>query len=145
MLLAKQEVPDIPVMPNVKTRVLRAKLIFEEAMETINDGLAVDVIIDVDGERVSLANAMTKYLSFEAFDTPDLVKIADGCADLSVVTTGTLLASGIRDEKLLELVDQNNLDKGGPGHYIRDDGKLVKPPNHKPPDIGGLLDSLGRK
>ena len=76
----------------------------------------------------------------DAYRDPNLVEIADGCADLSVVTIGTLSACGIADEMLLGVVDANNLAKFGPGHSIREDGKLIKPKNHKPPDIAQLLE-----
>jgi predicted HAD superfamily Cof-like phosphohydrolase len=43
-----------------------------------------------------------------------------------------------------QAVDQNNLAKFGPGGHRREDGKWVKPPDHKPPDIAGLLDKLAK-
>jgi predicted HAD superfamily Cof-like phosphohydrolase len=64
-----------------------------------------------------------------------LVAIADGCADIKVVTTGTLSAFGIADDLIQQLVDYNNLEKFGPGHGYREDGKLVKPPEHRPPQL----------
>ena len=77
---------------------------------------------------------------FDSSGEPDLVEIADGCADISVVTIGTLIACGIKDKKLIEVVDQNNLDKFGPGHSYRADGKLIKPPGHTKPDIQQIID-----
>ncbi|RME74113.1 MAG: hypothetical protein D6785_16225, partial [Planctomycetota bacterium] len=74
---------------------------------------------------------------------PSLVEIADGCADIMVVTTGTLSACGISDIPLQEEVDQNNLSKFGPGGYEREDGKWVKPPDHKPPKILKILEDQG--
>jgi predicted HAD superfamily Cof-like phosphohydrolase len=73
---------------------------------------------------------------------PDLVEIADGCADISVVTIGTLVACGIPDKGLLELVDDNNLNKFKYG-LIRDQfGKIVKPTDHQPPNIAAYLNSV---
>jgi predicted HAD superfamily Cof-like phosphohydrolase len=69
-------------------------------------------------------------------------EVIDGCCDLKVVTTGTLSAFGLPDELFQEEVDTNNLAKFGPGGRRREDGKWVKPPNHKPPDIAGLLKRL---
>ena len=134
MRLAKQRVPQLPEMPSEKTRELRAKLIMEEALETI-DALGVDV---------TCGNTYVSKDNVHLFAThpPNLVEIADGCADISVVTIGTLSACGIPDQGLLEMVDKNNLEKRGNGSYIRPDGKLVKPPNHKPPDIRGWLESF---
>ena len=73
-----------------------------------------------------------------------MVETIDGCCDLAVVTTGTLSACGVPDLPFQQAVDQNNLEKFGPGNTIRDDGKLIKPPGHKPPDIAGILSRLAR-
>ena len=72
-----------------------------------------------------------------------MVKIVDGCADVSVVNIGCLLACGIADVPILEEVDQNNLSKFGAGYYRDEYGKLRKPPGHKPPDFKKVLISQG--
>jgi len=105
-------------------------------METI-DALGVVLTVSFD----SLTGNGRSEPRFDISHEPDLIEIADGCADISVVTIGTLSACGIDAEPLLELVDRNNLAKFGPGHSRREDGKLIKPPGHKPPDIAGLLES----
>jgi predicted HAD superfamily Cof-like phosphohydrolase len=132
MLRAKQNCPVVPTLPDEKTRILRAKLIFEEAMELIKDGLGIDVSIETDKE----GNA--EY-AFKIVGPGDLVQIADGFADLSVVNTGTALACGMEDVRLLEIVDRNNLAKFRPGHSFREDGKLIKPPDHQKPDFKSEL------
>jgi predicted HAD superfamily Cof-like phosphohydrolase len=136
MFKAGQEVPNKPTVPNAQTRILRAKLILEEALETIRD-LGVNVVLPATN------NGFLNYsdLQFGDNGVPNLEGIADGCADISVVTMGTLSACGIHDNELLEEVDNNNLAKFGPGGYRRDDGKWVKPPNHKPPRIKEILES----
>ena len=83
---------------------------------------------------------MWQYLDINFIDLDDqgdadLCAIVDGCCDLSVVTIGTLSACGVPDELFLKLVDENNLAKFGDGHSIREDGKLIKPSDHKPPAI----------
>lgn len=134
MRLARQELPDHPVLPSEDIRRLRARLILEEAFETVKAlGFSVKIGHDVNEEC---------HFTYVADQTPDLVQIADGCADISVVTIGTLSACGIPDLPLLALVDDNNLVKFGPGHSFREDGKLIKPPDHKPPDIAGFLKSF---
>ncbi len=133
MMLAKQDVPSRPpFIPDEKVRLLRARLIHEESTETIH-GLGCYVVPG------------TGEVAISPVHEPDLVEIADGCADISVVTTGTLIACGIPDAALLELVDRNNLAKFGPGHLIRPDGKLIKPAGHTPPDVAGFLKELGWK
>lgn len=69
----------------------------------------------------------------------DIVETIDGCADLIVVTTGTLSSMGVHDETILHEVDLNNLSKILHG-TVREDGKLIKPKNHPKPDIEGALE-----
>jgi predicted HAD superfamily Cof-like phosphohydrolase len=136
-----QTVPVVPTKPSPQARILRAKLIIEEALETI-EGLGVDLFLvsydqplRQDG-AVSLTRAK---LDFEANERFDLIEAVDGCCDLRVVTTGTLSAMGIPDAAVQCEVDNNNLQKFGPGHKIREDGKLIKPMGHKPPRIHHIL------
>lgn len=142
MRKAKQGLPEFPTEPDSSTRILRAKLILEESLETIWKGLGVKVYRQLDEhesieiKEEGLQFAVSSDLGF------DLIETIDGCMDISVVTTGTLSACGVPDQPFLELVDKNNLAKFGPGHSYREDGKLIKPPGHKPPDIQGLLESL---
>jgi predicted HAD superfamily Cof-like phosphohydrolase len=68
-----------------------------------------------------------------------MVEIVDGCADVIVVTTGTLSACGVADSAVQNEVDQANLRKFGPGSYKREDGKWMKPPDFRPPDIEAVL------
>lgn len=132
MLRAKQECPLFPTMPASDVRRLRATLILEEALEAIH-GLGVSVMMP-GGSDVEM-----KSLSFVCSHEPNLVDIVDGCADLSVVTVGTLIACGVKDAPVLECVDENNLAKFRPGYSIRGDGKLIKPPGHQPPAIQRVL------
>lgn len=139
MLLAKQEVPSKPTLPSVEVRRLRAKLILEEAIETIH-GLGFELQFDLYNSR----NPVDGYgeLQLVEFSEGDLEEIVDGCCDISVVTYGTLSACGVPDLPFIEEVDNNNLAKFGPGHTIRVDGKLIKPPDHEPPKIKEILETL---
>lgn len=129
MELAHQEVYDVPTIPSEKTLELRCRLIMEEALETI-----YALGFQVEGDVYDLR--------FESMSvqSPNLVGIADGCADIKVVTTGTLISCGIDDEPLQEIIDESNLAKFEEGHKIREDGKLIKPPSWQPPDIQFVLD-----
>ena len=136
MRLAAQTVPFKPVVPPRETRYLRAKIIFEEALETIA-GLGFDVVIP-RGSRTVMKDCYE--LSSDGHTPPDLIEIVDGCADLRVVTTGTLSACGVPDKLVQFEVDQNNLAKFGPGGYRREsDGKWMKPPGHKPPRVKEII------
>lgn len=164
MRKAEQDLPVKPIIPSLEIRRLRAKLILEEALETI-EALGFKVL---DLEYLDIND-----IEFHELQEPDLEKIADGCADLSVVTIGTLSACGIKDKSLLEEVDGANLRKfeipicpvhGKPmkysdinkwywcelgcdstayGPYKREDGKWVKGPNWTPPNIKRVLKEQG--
>ncbi len=140
MRRAGQALPYLPGVPDPQVRYLRAKLILEECFETI-EGLGFDIGYQ-HRERVGMAFSPVSQLEHLVMidnDKPDIIAVADGCADIKVVTTGTLSAFGICDRKLQLLVDESNLAKFGPGSYRREDGKWIKPPDWVAPDIAGLL------
>ena len=134
MRKAKQEIPNSPTLPEFVILRLRAKLIAEEAIELIN---ALGFTLFCKGVKVEFQN-----LKLHHEFGPDILGIMDGCGDLSVVTIGTLASCGIPDIPVLELIDENNLAKFGPGHSIDPNGKLIKPPDHQPPDLDKLLSDL---
>lgn len=133
MLLAGQEVPQTPELPDLKTRKLRAKLILEECLETI-DALGIGIEVN---ETCHLSNAS----DIEFFDEQhfDFDGVVDGCADISVVTIGTLSALGIKDQPILEAVDASNLDKFRGDAHRREDGKWIKPSDWESPRFGELI------
>lgn len=167
MRLAGQDLPDHVTVPSREVRELRARLILEEAIETIDAlGFCAEVVIRNDGSQLMKGPIVV------AHDRGyNLTQVADGCADISVVTVGTLLAFGIADKPLLEEVDRSNLakfelpkcaacntlmshamdsnycctnedcesEKMVRGPYRRDDGKWIKGPNWTPPDIDGAI------
>lgn len=123
--MAGQDVPTKPTVPPADVLKLRAKLIFEESMETIQ-ALACDVVLNASGELevVQVTDSVHRILD-----------VLDGCADLSVVTIGTLSSFGMPDKPILREVDDANLRKFGEGSYRREDGKWIKPKNWKAPDL----------
>lgn len=131
MRMAGQAVPTTPCIPSEEVRLLRAKLIMEETLETVR-GLGFETQLAIDD-----------LFFIELESGPNLIEIADGCADILVVTIGTLSACGISDRPLLEEVDESNLRKFGPGSRLRDDGKWLKPDDWQPPDIQKVLEEQG--
>ena len=129
-----QDTPDQLTTPSDKIRILRAKLILEEALETVH---AMGVEVRADGELGKPVQEET--LHYSASGEVDVVEVVDGCADISVVTIGTLIAFGVDDEPVLEEVDASNLRKFEPGSYRREDGKWIKPPGWTPPDISAAI------
>lgn len=134
---AGQEVPNKVIEPSTEVRELRAKLILEEALETIK-ALGFDVEIDSD----SPAHVNIKKCCFQPWHNFNLVEVIDGCCDIKVVTTGTLIACGVPDEYAQILVDKSNLQKFGPGGRRREDGKWLKPDDWKAPDWDKFLMEL---
>lgn len=140
---AGQELPPKPVVPSESVRLLRAKLIFEEALETIQ-ALGIDLELRYYGAGAAgEIPIVMKQVLFKpnARREISLVDIADGCADVSVVTIGTLSACGIRDDALLSEVDRSNLAKfRGDAHRDPETGKWIKPSDWQPPNIQAVLD-----
>lgn len=143
MRRADQLLPEYIQVPTLAVRLLRARLILEEAFETI-DALGVQIGVTWFGKNIGTDHS--PVITFENIEMQivkdcDIIGVADGCADVSVVTIGTLSAFGIHDKSLLEAVDKNNLEKFGPGGYKDTHGKWIKPPNHKPPSIRAILEA----
>lgn len=72
--------------------------------------------------------------------TPNLLKEA---SDLLYVLLGTLVALGVADkfEEAFKRVHESNMSKlGDDGKPVyREDGKVLKGPNYKAPDLGDLV------
>lgn len=132
MASAGQAVPPVPTPRDAETRLLRAKLILEEALETVQAlGVAVDsrhhgVIEEIDD------------LELQIVSEADMVDLVDGCCDLSVVTIGTLSAFGVADRGPMAEVCDANDSKIADG-YRREDGKFCKGEGFRPPDIRAEL------
>lgn len=163
-----QEVKESPEMPDAKTRLLRARLVFEEALEFVRacgctvaatDGSAVidgiSVVPDPEGK-------------------PDLTEYVDGCVDQLVVTYGALNTAGIRVEPAWDEVQRSNMSKawphcsacdavlergsgsnlvhpgdshahGGAWNIVlkvhkREDGKFIKAPTYSPADLKAVIE-----
>lgn len=126
---ADQEVPGVPTIPDENTRILRAKLILEEAMETI-EALGVTLTASIENSEC----VEFDHFKFNTNKNFNMVKVIDGCCDLSVVNTGTLSACGVEDKPVIKAVDKANLRKFGPGGHRRDDGKWIKPKDFVGPE-----------
>lgn len=72
----------------------------------------------------------------------DLVEIADAIADLIWVLVCKAMCYGIPIDKVWEEVAMSNLAKFPDGQVLRrpEDGKIMKPPGWKPPDIKRIIE-----
>lgn len=143
MLRAEQVVPTQIIIPNEDVRRLRAKLILEEALETVDALGFVARVHPRDRAHIMVPVKMENMTLSDHRHGPDLELICDGCADIKVVTTGTLSAFGAPDEVIQEEVDAANLQKFSKGGHRREDGKWIKPADWTPPDIKGILSKMG--
>lgn len=120
-------------VPTSKERLLRAKLIFEEALETI-EALGVKVDFDYNNyyfDDIGEHNYVPK-------------DVLDGVCDLAVVANGTLLSCGLHlvFEEALQRVDENNFSKVRDGVIRNADGKYQKPPGYKPVVLDDLIERI---
>jgi predicted HAD superfamily Cof-like phosphohydrolase len=108
-------------------RLIRARLVMEETAE---------LIVALVGFRESLALAdemIFRCKHKRGRDPGDLAEIADAVIDTHVVCAGTLVAAGVQDKDLIDLVCDANDAKVGGG---RDEhGKFRKPSGWEPPRI----------
>ncbi len=106
MQLANQNPPKSLCVPPQEVLEARAKLLLEECLETI-EAMGVSLI----DTRSNLAIKEEAVKIFADVEKVDLKMVADGCADVSVINTGTMIAFGIKDKPLLKEVDEANLRK----------------------------------
>jgi predicted HAD superfamily Cof-like phosphohydrolase len=103
---------DAATVPVVQRRVLRIKLINEEALEF---------------EQASRSG--------------DIVEVADALGDLLYVVYGAALEWGIPLDAVFTEIHRSNMTKVWPDgtvHY-REDGKVLKPPSYSPANIAAVL------
>lgn len=75
----------------------------------------------------------------------DIVEVADALADIVYVAYGTAWVYGIDLDAVLEEVHASNMTKlGRDGRPVRRaDGKILKGPDFRQPDIAAVLDRAG--
>lgn len=123
MIAAEQGVPESLTVPDEKTRKLRAKLILEEALETIE-------ALGFYCETGEITRANSNY---------DSEGVVDGCCDLMVVTLGTLSSFGVSDLNHFNEVCDSNDAKFAEGVIKDENGKVQKPKGWSPPDHSKYL------
>ncbi len=83
----------------------------------------------------------------QALAAEDLVAIADALTDLLYVLLGTFISHGLQDvaEALFAEVHRSNMTKIGPDGrvFYREDGKVLKPPTFRPPNLRQVLEAAG--
>jgi len=111
----EQEVKDSPEMPDPATRLLRARLVFEEALEFVR-ACGCTVVQTSSGSFATEKTPVIDNIAVELDPngTPDLVEYVDGCVDQLVVTYGALNAAGIQAQSAWDEVQRSNMSKAWP-------------------------------
>lgn len=99
---------------------------------------------ELTAQEVALRQALIEEEVAElrqAGDAGDLVGVADALADIVYVAYGTACVYGIDLDAVLDEVHASNMTKlGADGRPVRRaDGKVLKGPDYRPPDVAGIL------
>jgi predicted HAD superfamily Cof-like phosphohydrolase len=121
-----QPVKESPEIPDPATRLLRARLVFEEALEFVK-GCGCTVTMTVAGSNGEKETAVIDQIGvvLDPNGKPDLVEYVDGCVDQLVVTYGALNAAGVKVEPAWDEVQRSNMSKAWP-HCSVCDAVLVR-------------------
>jgi predicted HAD superfamily Cof-like phosphohydrolase len=84
MQLYSQQVKESPELPDPETRLLRARLVFEEAIEFVK-GCGCTVTLDASDGEEQVIDQIGVVADPER--EPDFIEYVDGCIDQLVVTS----------------------------------------------------------
>lgn len=129
------ERPQVP--PDDRVR-LRLKLVAEECFEFLEASLS-------DAEALEEAKALVLQAILNQEIDVDMIKAADALGDIDYVVEGSRLEFGVKGEPIADEIHRANMAKFGPGSWVREDGKIMKPPGWRPPDIARELRKQGWK
>lgn len=140
-ITVREHVPGQPHEPSEEERILRAKLLFEETLETIRDGLGVALCYGPISTGATIHDMVEEKFSFEIVDSYDPVETLDGLADVKVIANGTAVCFGLPMEDADRIVFESNMSK------LDEDGKPTingVTPGYRTGSIGGVgEDELG--
>lgn len=120
-----------PCIPTTEMAALIHELVAEEAVEELLPAL----------ERVIMLSEREVVQPHEMMEA--LAAVADGAADLIYVIMGAVQACGIDLRPVWRVVQAANMAKEGGD--VREDGKIMKPADWRPPDVAGVLRQLGTR
>ena len=119
----EQEVKIAPELPDATTRLLRARLVFEEALEFVR---ACGCTVSKSGADGAREKVIDEIIVVAAPDVaPDFTEYVDGCIDQLVVTYGALVAAGVKAQSAWDEVQRSNMSKAWP-HCSVCDAVLVR-------------------
>ena len=119
----EQEVKESPALPDTATRLLRARLVLEEALEFVKGcGCTVTLSGSSDARPAVIDDIRVVP---DPNGTPDFTEYVDGCIDQLVVTYGALNAAGVKAQSAWDEVQRSNMSKAWP-HCSACDAVLVR-------------------
>jgi predicted HAD superfamily Cof-like phosphohydrolase len=124
MQLFNQQVKESPELPDPETRLLRARLVFEEAIEFVKGCGCTVTLAGSNGEEQA-ADLDKIGVVPDPEREPDFIEYVDGCIDQLVVTYGALNAAGVKAEPAWDEVQRSNMSKAWP-HCSACDAVLVR-------------------
>ena len=104
-----QEIKGQPELPDAQTRLLRARLVFEEALEFVKGCGCTIQLTAAQGANAAVIDEVKVVL--DPNGAPDLVEYVDGCIDQLVVTYGALNAAGVKAQPAWDEVQRSNMSK----------------------------------
>ena len=153
--------------PSLESRILRAKLLLEEVVETITLGLGLKVYVDAWPKGSALDESGALPCDIDIVDVGaevDLIELADGLGDVNVIIHGTAHTFGMNLDRVTTEIHRSNMSKlaedgtaiiNGVTHGYRDIGgnhsvepgfdpaqpvgKILKGPDYEAPDLGPIL------
>jgi predicted HAD superfamily Cof-like phosphohydrolase len=69
----------------------------------------------------------------------DMAKAAKELGDLLYAVIGSAVRPGIDGNAAFLIVHESNMSKVGPGMRVREDGKILKPPDYTEPDMAEAI------
>lgn len=137
----RQRVPDMYAVPGLMVRELRARLILEEALETIA-ALGFSIRPKSTKQFYHVSDVDLLPIEEMAVDIDDVI---DGCADTIYVAIGTMLVHGAPDLPHLAEINRTNNAKfpGAVAITNPETGKFQKPPGWQPPDHKRVRQAVG--
>jgi predicted HAD superfamily Cof-like phosphohydrolase len=110
-----QQVKESPELPDPETRLLRARLVFEEAIEFVKGcGCTVTTTTAGQNREEQIAVVDSIGVALDPNGTPDFAEYVDGCIDQLVVTYGALNAAGVKAQPAWDEVQRSNMSKAWP-------------------------------
>ena len=124
----------VPRMPDHDRLTLRLRLIAEEFCEVLEAAGCEDSDL--------LLHCINSFIDERSrVDDSALAKLAHEASDLDYVVEGLRYECGFDGEPVTDEIHRANMSKVG--SEVRPDGKILKGPNYRPPDVATVLRKQG--